>query len=372
MIPLVNSLSRSWNERDTTIVDDLFIAPSVGGDERVAIAARFARRVGAPGSVTGSTPAQLDQLTDINDVLPWITLATIGIIALVVTAFFRSLLAPLVTLGTAGLAYAVAIHVLAWAGKQLGFDIPSEIEPLLIVLLLGLVTDYTVFFLSHARRELRLGRSAREAAALAVARVGPSVLAAGTIVAACSCALLTAHLSFFREFGPGLAGCALIVTAVAVTLVPALLAILGPRLFPGAADDAPDRDASAEQSAPDGRTDRRTRFAGLRGSIRAGRHQARAEGRSSAGTIAPRILASRPVAALLVVAMPRRARRGGWRRGARRPARRRARRRPAALERRAPCGSPGRARLHRRHPVADRHRAPGARRRADGGGRAAA
>jgi uncharacterized membrane protein YdfJ with MMPL/SSD domain len=36
--------------------------------------------------------------------------------------------------------------------------------------------------------------------------------------------LLTAHLSFFREFGPGLASCALIVTAVAVTLVPALLA----------------------------------------------------------------------------------------------------------------------------------------------------
>ena len=301
VIPLVNSLSSTWNEHDTTIVDLLYIAPSVGQDQRAAIAARYARSVDAPGAVTGPTPAQLDQLTDISSVLPWIALATIGIIALVVTAYFRSWLAPLVTLGTAGLAYAVAIHGLAWAGQQLGFDIPGEIEPLLVVLLLGLVTDYTVFFLSHARRELRLGRSSREAASLAASRVGSSVLAAGTIVAACSCTLLVAHLSFFRDFGPGLAGCALIVTAVAVTLVPALLAILGPRLFAGVPDDAPDADGSLSKAAPHDGLDERTRFAGLRGSIRAGRRQAQAEGRSSVGAIAPRILASRPVAALLVL-----------------------------------------------------------------------
>jgi putative drug exporter of the RND superfamily len=301
VIPLVNSLGSSWNEHNTTVVDDLFIAPSVDPTTRIAIGQAYARQVGAPGAVTGATPAQTDQLDDISHYLLWITLATIGMIALVVTAYFRSLLAPLVTLGTAGLAYAVAIHGLAWAGQQLGVDIPGEIEPLLVVLLLGLVTDYTVFFLSHARRELRLGASAHEAAASAVARIGPSVLAAGTIVAACSCSLLIAHLQFFRALGPGLAGCALVVTAVAVTLVPAVIAIVGPRLFPGVAGDADEPDVVVVEAAPSGSVDRRPRFASLRGSIRAGREQARAEGRSAVGPVGARMLALRPVAALLAV-----------------------------------------------------------------------
>jgi putative drug exporter of the RND superfamily len=298
VVPLVNTLSSSWHEHGTTIVDYLLIDGSVAPLARVQIGQRYARSVGATDQVTGSTAAQLDELTQIDDVLPWVTIATILVIALVVTLYFRSLLAPLVTLGTAGLAYLVATHALSWAGQQLGFTVPQAIEPLLVVFLLGLVTDYTVFFLAQARRRTGLGDAPLDAARAATSRVAPSVLAAGMIVAACSCALLAAHLEFFRAFGPGLAGCALVVTLVAVTLVPALMAILGARLV-GAAAAEGESEPTPETPMADG--DRRLRLTRLRGAIGAGRAQARAEGRSSVGPIAARMLASRPVAVLLVV-----------------------------------------------------------------------
>ncbi len=64
------------------------------------------------------------------------------------------------TLATAGLAYVIAVRVLAWTGERAGVSVPSEIEPVLTVLLLGVVTDYTVFFMSETRQRLRSGELA--------------------------------------------------------------------------------------------------------------------------------------------------------------------------------------------------------------------
>ena len=50
-------------------------------------------------------------------------------------------------------------------------------------------------------------------------------------MAAGTAALVVGHLQFFRAFGPGLAATTLITLAVSVTLVPALVALFGPRLF---------------------------------------------------------------------------------------------------------------------------------------------
>ena len=277
-----------WRERGTTVLDYVLVDPSASLNARTAIGQRYARAVRAAG-VTGSAPARLDQFAQIEDILPRLTLATIAVIALVVTLYFRSLLAPVVTLGTAGLAYVLAVRGLAWGGGHANITVPREIEPLLVVLLLGLVTDYSVFFMTEARRQLRLGRTPHQAAALAVARVGPSVLVAGTIVAASSCALLVADLKFFRTFGPGLAACALVVTVVAVTLVPALIGILGPRLFgrhglPVALDDATVAAPDVPLLPDSARGQRwRRRMAGTLGAVRAGRREAQAEGRSAAG-----------------------------------------------------------------------------------------
>jgi putative drug exporter of the RND superfamily len=316
-VPLVNEPIPGvhWREHDTTALTYLFLSPDLNLLERDRVAHRYAYGLPgpAPGStrgVTGAGPARLEQFQAIDDVLPWVEAATVLVILVICALFFRSLGAALVTLGTAAIAYVIAIRVLAWSGERAGVAAPSEIEPVLVVLLLGLVTDYTMFFMSETRRRLRRGEHRVAAARRVTARIAPIVFTAGILVAGGAASLLAGHLRFFRVFGPGLAIAAIVVTLVCVTLVPALMALLGPRLFGARARDAqraprPHRDDDtaagddARPSAPRARW--RLWFAGPLGALAASRRHAEAE----SGRVLPRFFArmmtARPFAALLAL-----------------------------------------------------------------------
>ncbi len=323
VIPLVNAPAPGvrWGEERTTALDVLLVSPDANLVERRDVARAHLRglrlEAGSEVGVTGSGPARVSQFEEIESVLPKVEIATVAVILLIVALYFRSVGAPLITLGTAALAYVVAVRGLAFIGEQAGVVVPQEIEPLLVVLLLGLVTDYTVFYLAETRRRLLTGDEPLDAARAAAARIGPTVLTAGLIVAACTAALLAGKLEFFRVFGPGMAFCALVVTAVSVTLVPAIIALVGPRLFGRrvrreAALAAEARTATAgsrratfapEDDEPGSmaRERARRRFAGTLGALRAARRTARREGRSAPVVVTTRLLASRPVSLLLVV-----------------------------------------------------------------------
>ena len=62
--------------------------------------------------------------------------------------------------------------------------LPADVDPVLVVLLLGVTTDYSVFFLSGMRARLAEGVRRVRAARLATAEFAPIILAAGLIVAA--------------------------------------------------------------------------------------------------------------------------------------------------------------------------------------------
>ncbi len=216
---------------DTTVIDYLFFSDEANLDERAAIAHRYAAKYLGGGKVTGAAPARLAQYSEIQGALPLVEAASVALILLVVGLAFRSIGAPLVALFTAGIAYLIAVRVLPWLGQRSGATVPAEVEPIIVVLLLGLVTDYTVFFLSETRRRLQRGEDPREAVRAATRRTLPIVLTAGLIVAAGTGALAVGELGFFRAFGPGLAATTLVALAVSATLVPALLALFGARLY---------------------------------------------------------------------------------------------------------------------------------------------
>jgi RND superfamily putative drug exporter len=100
-----------------------------------------------------------------------------------------------------------------------------------VVLLLGVVTDYCIFFLAGYRARLAAGDDRLPGARAATTRYAPLVVTAGLIVAAGTAALLAATLGLLRAFGPGLAITVLVALAVSVTFVPALMAILGRGTF---------------------------------------------------------------------------------------------------------------------------------------------
>jgi hypothetical protein len=62
--------------------------------------------------------------------------------------------------------------------------VPVEIEPILIALMLGITTDYSIFFLSGLRRQLRAGQTNPAATKQAVGEYVAIVLTAGLTVAA--------------------------------------------------------------------------------------------------------------------------------------------------------------------------------------------
>ena len=311
-VPLVNVPlpGVSWREVNTTALTYLFLDPDSNLVERRAAADRYAKQLGEPREgttrgITGAGPGRLAQFDAIEGVLPLVTGVTVLLILLIVALTFRSIGAPLITLFTAAIAYLLATRVLAWSSERAGVTAPSEIEPVMVVLLLGLVTDYTVFFLSEARRALRQGDARVPAARRATRRIAPIVLTAGVLVAGGAASLLAGELQFFRVFGPGLAVSALLVTLVCVTLVPALIGLFGPRLFGRVEPVEPAPHVTGEQRVR-GRSPVRERWrlrmAGPLGALRASRRAAREEGGSTAARAAARLFSGRVAGGLLALA----------------------------------------------------------------------
>ena len=119
--------------------------------------------------------------------------------------------------------------------------VQHEVEPIVVVLLLAVVTDYSVFFLSGMLGRLREGEPPRAAARRATAEVLPIVLTAGLIIAAGLATLWIAGIDFVRALGPAMAVIVLVSLAVSVLFVPAAMGILGRRMFwPGLRDGQPE------------------------------------------------------------------------------------------------------------------------------------
>ena len=182
--------------------------------------------------MSGAGPARLAQFDAIVGALPLITIGSVLLIGLIVGLHFRSSPRRGRRSPRPAIAYGLTVRVLGWAGEQAGLSIPREVEPVLVVLLLGLVTDYAVFYLSAFRDALPGADSSYAAMRAATAATGRVVLTAGLIVAAGTAALVAGRLDFFRAFGPGLAITALIAVAVCLTFLPACLALFGRRLVP--------------------------------------------------------------------------------------------------------------------------------------------
>lgn len=233
---LDNFLPSRLGEQPTTAITYFFYRPDVGFGRQTGLAAEYAGRyAGEPEDhlvgVTGVIPGRVAQLVILRRTLEKVEVATVILILLVVALNFRAVGAPLVTMATAGVALAVIVRLAGWIGQELGIAVPSEIEPVMVALLLGIVTDYSIFFLSGMRERLVAGDDRLEAARSSTEEFAPIVFVAGLTVAAGSLALLVARVGLFRTFGPGMAITILISLVVAVTLVPACLAILGRWVF---------------------------------------------------------------------------------------------------------------------------------------------
>ncbi|MFF2817218.1 MMPL family transporter [Kitasatospora cineracea] len=132
---------------------------------------------------------------------------------------------------------------------------------------LGVGIDYALLLVSRHVEGLRRGLDARAAAAEANATAGSSVVVAGATVLVSLFGLKLAGLSVYASFGYATFATVGAVMAAALTLVPALAALAGPRLLRRAERRAPAAPATAgdagERPGPT-RTERWARLVGRR------------------------------------------------------------------------------------------------------------
>ncbi|MDX6520966.1 MAG: putative drug exporter of the superfamily [Gaiellales bacterium] len=231
-IPLIDVPNAPASAGDlTTAITHLVFDDSATPADRVAAGHAYLHELNQPGDapvgITGVTPARLEQGNLILDRLGLIELLTVIAVAVIVAAVFRSLGAALVTLASIGVAFPITLWALTDMVGRSGATLPQEVEPLVVALLLGVVTDYAVFFLSGFRDHVRRGDEPRRAALTAAAEVIPIVFTGGMILSVSLLALRASSLGFFRDLGPALAATVAIAMLVSLLFVPALIALLG-------------------------------------------------------------------------------------------------------------------------------------------------
>ena len=244
-IPVLNTLGivPSSREHGTTIVTYLYFPHSTASGLAWADTQRYASYLGprlhAIGA-TGAEGARIEQYDLLAGRIHWTEAATVLVILLIVGIALRAVLAPILTVLCAGIAFLISQRLLGWLEASSNLTMPSELQGVAVALMLGIVTDYSVFYFSSAREALRDGLPAREAVRRSTLLNTPIVLTAGAVVSFGVASLVLGTLGFFRSFGPGMAITVATGLLVSVLLMPAMLRLLGPALFwPGLRQGAP-------------------------------------------------------------------------------------------------------------------------------------
>jgi putative drug exporter of the RND superfamily len=236
---------------------------AIDADDRGAIVSGVGRirsylhqhaRPGLRAFVTGPAGMAADLEAVASDASRTLLLATVGLVLLLLLAVYRAPILALLPLLVVGLAYLVAIGIAYLLIEAGWIVVNSEGTMLLLVLVFGAGTDYSLLLVHRYREELSTrGRGdprpnlpavregeglpdpSRQSAAVALSAAmresRPALLASGGTVIAAMLVLLVADLESTRWLGPILAIGIAVMLAAAFTLLPALLAILGPRAF---------------------------------------------------------------------------------------------------------------------------------------------
>jgi RND superfamily putative drug exporter len=149
--------------------------------------------------------------------------ATLGLVLLLLLAVYRAPILALLPLLVVGLAYLVAVGIAYLLIEADLIVVNAEGTMLLLVLIFGAGTDYSLLLVHRYREEQDL--------TLAVRETRGAILASGGTVIAAMLVLLVADLESTHWLGPVLAIGIAVMLLASFTLLPALLSILDDRAF---------------------------------------------------------------------------------------------------------------------------------------------
>ncbi|MBM9469313.1 MMPL family transporter [Nakamurella leprariae] len=183
-----------------------------------------ARATGLTVEVTGEAVAGGVPLEPIGEVVGVI----VALLVLAIT--YGSLVAAGMTLVTAGVG--VGLGVIGITITTGFVDLASTTTALAGMLGLAVGIDYALFIVNRFRQELRSGAAVPAAVATAVGTAGSAVVTAGVTVVIALAGLAVVGIPFLTQMGLAAAATIVVAVAVAITLVPAVLSLMGVRALP--------------------------------------------------------------------------------------------------------------------------------------------
>ncbi len=186
-----------------------------------------------PARAAGLTAALGGEAAFLNAETPTSGAEVVGILAalLVLLVAFRTVVAALVPIALALVAVGAGYSgVVLLAGAM---DVSSAAPTIGVMVGLGVGIDYSLFLVSRYREHRAAGTSNAEALSCALGASGPAVLFAGLTVVVAMAALVLTGVGVLASIGLATAVIVLVAVATALTLLPALLALLGDRVDAG-------------------------------------------------------------------------------------------------------------------------------------------
>lgn len=181
--------------------------------------------------ISGNVSSTIDNADSNNKTMGLIFMATIVLIVVLILIMFRAPIAALLPIVVTVAVLFVSNAVSAIIGKALGLKFDASLGELILIVLLGIGTDYILFLLFRFRERLRLGEDKKTAMMITVERVGEAIASAAGAVIVAFLVLLLAKFKSFGALGPQLAIAVGVMLITALTLVPALMSLLGRAVY---------------------------------------------------------------------------------------------------------------------------------------------
>jgi trehalose monomycolate/heme transporter len=200
-------------------------------DEREATYEAISAGLVAPNLDTlrgGFVPVNADIGTQVEEDIALAETISFPVLLVLLVLVFGSLAAASLPLAIGAISVLGAFTMLR-IGTYFG-DVSIFAVNIVTMLGLGLAIDYGLFMVSRFREELRAGRDVEDAVIRTTATAGRTVAFSGVTVAVALASLLFFPQNFLVSMGFGGMAAVLIAMLAAVTVLPALFGVLGPRV----------------------------------------------------------------------------------------------------------------------------------------------
>jgi putative drug exporter of the RND superfamily len=228
--PLTASAAQSADGKAAYVLVNLAGMPaSTLANESTAAVQDITRRTPAPPGVTAYVTGPAAIVADMNNsgqkTVMLITAVSLAVIFTMLLLVYRSVITVILLLLMVGIELQVAREIVAFLGDHQLVGLSTYAVNLLVSVGIAAGTDYGIFFTGRYQEARQAGEDPETAFYTTYRGVAKVVLASGLTIAGAIFCLSFTRLPFFQPLGVPSAVGIVVAVAVALTLVPAVLAV---------------------------------------------------------------------------------------------------------------------------------------------------